>query len=58
MVESKIQKAERRMFTLFHRDVFCLIDEWHGKTIEEIRQIEQQTQAELRSVNLINVFDV
>jgi len=49
-VEGKIQKAETRLFTLFHRQVFCLIDEWHGLTIEDIRRIEKETQDELKSV--------
>jgi len=47
-VEKKIQKAELRLFTIFHRQVFCLLDEWYGLTIEDIRRIETQTQEELK----------
>jgi len=50
IVEGKIQKTEQRLFTIFHRQVFCLMDEWLGLSIEDIRQIERRTQEELRSV--------
>lgn len=40
-------KSERRLFTKFHRQLFCWIDQWHGLTMEDIRRIEDQVQAEL-----------
>ncbi|XP_031839766.1 phosphatidylinositol transfer protein vib isoform X1 [Nomia melanderi] len=46
-VESFIQKAERRLFTNFHRQVFCWIDRWYGLTMEDIRAIEERTKEEL-----------
>jgi len=46
-VESYIQKAERRIFTNFHRQVFCWMDRWHGMTMEDIRALEEQTREEL-----------
>ncbi|XP_011503545.1 PREDICTED: phosphatidylinositol transfer protein alpha isoform [Ceratosolen solmsi marchali] len=46
-VESYILKAERRLFTNFHRQVFCWIDRWHGLTMEDIRAIEDTTKEEL-----------
>jgi len=46
-VEKFIQKTERRIFTNFHRQVFCWMDKWHGKTMEDIRMIEEQTKKEL-----------
>lgn len=46
-VESFIQKTERRIFLNFHRQVFCWIDRWHGMTIQDIRDIEEKTKAEL-----------
>jgi len=46
-VESFIQKAERRLFLNFHRQVFCWIDRWHGLTIQDIRDIEEKTRKEL-----------
>ncbi|ODN00745.1 Phosphatidylinositol transfer protein alpha isoform [Orchesella cincta] len=50
IVEGKMHKGIRRMFTLFHRQLFCLMDEWHGLTIENIREIENKTKDELRSL--------
>ena len=46
-VESFIQKSERRLFTNFHRELFCWIDRWHGMTIQDIRDIEEKTKQEL-----------
>ena len=46
-VESFIQKSERRLFTNFHRELFCWIDRWHGMTIQDIRDIEDKTKREL-----------
>ncbi|CRK98825.1 CLUMA_CG012024, isoform A [Clunio marinus] len=46
-VENFIQKSERRLFTTFHRQVFCWIDQWHGLTMEDIRAIEEKTKEEL-----------
>lgn len=49
-VESFIQRAERRLFTNFHRQVFCWMDRWHGLTMEDIRAIEDSTKEELDKV--------
>ncbi|XP_014214149.1 phosphatidylinositol transfer protein beta isoform isoform X2 [Copidosoma floridanum] len=46
-VESFIQKSEKRLFTNFHRQVFCWMDRWHGLTMEDIRAIEDKTKEEL-----------
>ncbi|XP_063237118.1 phosphatidylinositol transfer protein alpha isoform [Bacillus rossius redtenbacheri] len=46
-VESFIQQTEQRLFTTFHRQVFCWIDRWHGYTMEDIRAIEEKTKREL-----------
>uniref|UniRef100_A0A2P2HZW8 Phosphatidylinositol transfer protein alpha isoform-like n=1 Tax=Hirondellea gigas TaxID=1518452 RepID=A0A2P2HZW8_9CRUS len=46
-VEKFIQDAERRLFTNFHRQVFCWMDRWHGMTIEDIRRLEDKTKEEL-----------
>lgn len=46
-VENFIHKAERRLFTNFHRQVFCWLDRWHDLTMEDIRRIEEQTKQEL-----------
>ncbi|KAF2360851.1 Phosphatidylinositol transfer protein [Trinorchestia longiramus] len=49
-VEKIIQDAERRLFTNFHRQVFCWMDRWHGLTMEDIRRLEDKTKEELSEV--------
>jgi hypothetical protein len=46
-VENFIIKAERNLFTSFHRQVVCTMDKWHGLTMADIRAIEDETQREL-----------
>ncbi|ELU07067.1 hypothetical protein CAPTEDRAFT_164238 [Capitella teleta] len=46
-VEKYIQKAERRIFTNFHRQVFCWTDLWYGLTMQDIRELEDKTKREL-----------
>uniref|UniRef100_A0A1B6CRP9 Phosphatidylinositol transfer protein N-terminal domain-containing protein n=1 Tax=Clastoptera arizonana TaxID=38151 RepID=A0A1B6CRP9_9HEMI len=46
-IESFIHKSERRLFTNFHRQVFCWVDRWHGLTMEDIRALEERTKEEL-----------
>ena len=38
---------ERRLFTNFHRQLFCTIDKWIELTMEDIRKLEDKTQQEL-----------
>lgn len=54
-VENFIQKSERRLFTNFHRQVFCWIDRWYGLTMEDIRSIEDKTKEELDRVNILYI---
>ncbi|MGH0147462.1 UNVERIFIED_CONTAM: hypothetical protein FKN15_049576 [Acipenser sinensis] len=46
-VENFIQKQERRLFTNFHRQLFCWIDKWIELTMEDIRRMEDETKSEL-----------
>ncbi|XP_061637410.1 phosphatidylinositol transfer protein alpha isoform-like isoform X1 [Phyllopteryx taeniolatus] len=46
-VESTIQKIERRIFTHFHRQLFCLIDKWIDLSMDDIRKMEEETKREL-----------
>jgi hypothetical protein len=46
-VEKFIQQSERRLFTKFHRQLFCWLDKWYGLTMADIRRIEEQVKAEL-----------
>ncbi|KAI3383297.1 hypothetical protein SNEBB_008401 [Seison nebaliae] len=48
-VEKYVINAEQRLFTTFHRKVFCTIDKWHGKTIQDIRELENETKAALET---------
>ncbi len=43
-------QSERRIFTNFHRQVFCWTDEWYGLTMDDIRAIEDKTKKELDEV--------
>lgn len=48
MAENFIHKvALRDIFVHGHRQAFCWIDEWYGKTVEDMRKLEDQTKAEL-----------
>ena len=44
-------QTERRVFTNFHRQIFCWMDNWYGLTIDDIRAIEAKTKAELDAVS-------
>jgi len=46
-IEDYIMTTERRIFTNFHRQVFCWMDRWFGMTMEDIRAIEAKTKLEL-----------
>lgn len=47
MVESFTHTQYPRLFSKFHREVFCWIDHWHGLTMQDIRAIEEKAQREL-----------
>ncbi|XP_018413279.1 PREDICTED: phosphatidylinositol transfer protein beta isoform isoform X1 [Nanorana parkeri] len=49
-VEHFIQKQEKRIFTNFHRQLFCWIDKWIDLTMEDIRRMEDETQKELEAL--------
>uniref|UniRef100_A0A3B3CKY6 Phosphatidylinositol transfer protein alpha isoform n=1 Tax=Oryzias melastigma TaxID=30732 RepID=A0A3B3CKY6_ORYME len=46
-IESYIQKVEKRLFTHFHRQLFCSIDKWIELTMDDIRRMEEETKKEL-----------
>eukprot|EP00003_Mantamonas_plastica_P031086 TRINITY_DN791_c0_g1_i3.p1 TRINITY_DN791_c0_g1~~TRINITY_DN791_c0_g1_i3.p1 ORF type:complete len:292 (-),score=88.40 TRINITY_DN791_c0_g1_i3:162-1037(-) len=46
-VENFIHSFSKDIFTSFHRQLFCWIDEWHGWTIEDIRAYEAKIKEEL-----------
>ncbi|CAD5222182.1 unnamed protein product [Bursaphelenchus xylophilus] len=47
-VERTAHKNYPRLFTKFHREIFCWIDAWYELTLEEIRKIEAETAEQLR----------
>uniref|UniRef100_A0AAV2IU21 Tetratricopeptide repeat protein 28 n=1 Tax=Knipowitschia caucasica TaxID=637954 RepID=A0AAV2IU21_KNICA len=49
-VENFIHRQEKRIFTNFHRQLFCWIDKWVGLTMEDIRRMEEETQKELEEM--------
>uniref|UniRef100_A0A670KG36 Phosphatidylinositol transfer protein beta isoform n=1 Tax=Podarcis muralis TaxID=64176 RepID=A0A670KG36_PODMU len=51
-IENFIQKQEKRIFTNFHRQLFCWIDRWIDLTMEDIRRMEDETQRELEAVRV------
>lgn len=40
--ESYLKNMYRKLFTIFHRQVFCWIDKWYGLSMEDVRCIEQE----------------
>ncbi|KAL7976050.1 hypothetical protein Chor_009728 [Crotalus horridus] len=51
-IENFIQKQERRLFTNFHRQLFCWLDKWVDLTMEDIRRMEDETKRQLDEVRL------
>ncbi|XP_044210901.1 phosphatidylinositol transfer protein alpha isoform-like [Thunnus albacares] len=45
--EGLIQKVEKRLFTHFHRQLFCWIDKWIDLSMDDIRRMEEETKKEL-----------
>ncbi|KAL2297319.1 hypothetical protein Nmel_016618, partial [Mimus melanotis] len=50
-VENFIQKQEKRLFTNFHRQLFCWLDKWVDLTMEDIRRMEEETKRQLDEVS-------
>lgn len=46
----KLQQ-EKRLFTNFHRQLFCWIDKWIDLNMEDIRRMEEETRRELDEVS-------
>lgn len=49
-VENLIHKVEKRLFTNFHRQLFCWIDKWINLTMDDIRHMEEETKKELNEM--------
>ena len=50
-IQGRIEKfshsQQRRILTLFHRQVYCWLDKWVDMTMEDIRALEDKTKKEL-----------
>ncbi|CAK8684199.1 unnamed protein product [Clavelina lepadiformis] len=46
-VESIIMRQEKRLFTNFHRQVVCWMDNWYGMTMDDIRRLEDDAKKDL-----------
>nr|XP_057936706.1 phosphatidylinositol transfer protein alpha isoform-like [Doryrhamphus excisus] len=51
-LENLIHKMERRIFTHFHRQLFCWIDKWFDLSMDDIRRMEDETKKELDEMRL------
>ncbi|XP_027133372.1 phosphatidylinositol transfer protein beta isoform isoform X1 [Larimichthys crocea] len=49
-VENFIHEQEKRIFTNFHRQLFCWIDKWVDLTMDDIRRMEAETKKELEEM--------
>lgn len=38
--ESYLKNMYKKLFTTFHRQIFCWLDKWYGLSLEEVRKIE------------------
>lgn len=52
LIERKIHQIQLRLLTLFHRELFCYIDKWHGLSLEEVREYERKIKEELSVVRI------
>ncbi|EGG23560.1 phosphatidylinositol transfer protein 1 [Cavenderia fasciculata] len=46
-VENFMMKIEKDLFTKFHRQVYCWLDEWFGWSMDQVREYEQKTKENL-----------
>lgn len=46
-----VSQQEKRLFTNFHRQLFCWIDKWIDLNMEDIRRMEEETRKELDEVS-------
>jgi hypothetical protein len=45
-------QGERALFLACHRLCFAWIDEWYGMTVDQIREMERQTDMLLKKVSV------
>ncbi|EGC37270.1 hypothetical protein DICPUDRAFT_150195 [Dictyostelium purpureum] len=47
-VENFMMKIEFDLFTKFHRQVYCWLDEWFGMSMDDVRAFEAKTKEDLK----------
>ncbi|KAL4002548.1 Phosphatidylinositol transfer protein alpha isoform [Acanthocheilonema viteae] len=52
IVENYAHRQYPRLFTKFHREVFCWLDNWYGLSMADIREIEDKAQKELEEARI------
>lgn len=50
LLPSSLQQ-EKRLFTNFHRQLFCWLDKWVDLTMDDIRRMEEETKRQLDEVS-------
>ena len=48
--EKILDSVEQNFYLQFHKQIFTLIDEWHGLTMDDIRQKELKLKEDLDKV--------
>nr|XP_023884045.1 phosphatidylinositol transfer protein 1-like isoform X1 [Quercus suber] len=51
-LEQALVAGEKALFLESHRNCFSWIDEWYGMTMQQVREVEQQTQSALNEQKL------
>jgi hypothetical protein len=46
-IENMLFNYQKNLLTNFHKQVFCILDQWYGLTMEDIRRMEDQIKQEL-----------
>lgn len=47
-IEKSIHNNYPRLFTKFHREIFCWLDNWHDLSLDDIRELEKETAEQLK----------
>lgn len=55
-VENYIKNFEHNLFTVFHRRLFCKMDQWYGMTMEDIRILEEEAKEMLDQQRIHGAF--
>ena len=54
--ERMLDSMEQNFYLQFHKQIFTLIDEWYGLSIEDIREKENHLKKEFDEVRILKIF--